>query len=189
MTLTPRPVARTQKYSSYAFASFLGIHATTASLTPLIFGLDSGNSSLLLARTYYYQSHPYVELFLIPGSLLLHIGSGLGLRAYRHYQQRKRYGGRPPAALAQWRWRNFSSMSLVGWTMVPFVAAHAILLRAVPLLVDGGSHEVTLEYLGHGFSLGPWGWWAWSGFYTVMVGLVSYHVVSGRSRNSCELLP
>lgn len=70
--------------------------------------------------------------------------------------------------------------------MVPFVAAHAGLLRVVPLLVDGGSHEVTLEYFGHGFSLGPWGWWVGSGFYTVMVGLVSYHVVSGRSSDSCD---
>lgn len=68
--------------------------------------------------------------------------------------------------------------------MLPLVAAHARLLRVVPLLVDGGSHEVTLEYLGHGFSLGPWGWWRWGGFYTVMVGLVSYHVVSGRSSDS-----
>lgn len=70
--------------------------------------------------------------------------------------------------------------------MLPFVAAHTGLLRVVPLLVDGGSHEVTLEYLGHGFSLGPWGWWVGSGFYTAMVGLVSYHVVSGRSSDGCD---
>lgn len=172
-------LARSQKYSSYAFSAFLGLHATTVSLTPLFMGLDAGNSSLLLARTYFYQSHPIVESILIPGSLLLHVGSGLGLRAYRHYQQRKRYGGSPPPMVSQWRLRNFSGVSLAGWAVLPFVAAHTGLLRAVPLWVDGGSSDITLEYLGHGFRMGRWGKWIGTGFYTVMVGLVSYHVVFG----------
>ncbi|PUU72169.1 hypothetical protein B9Z19DRAFT_1197722, partial [Tuber borchii] len=108
-------LTRTQKYSSYAFTSFLGIHATTASITPLILGLDAGNSALLLARTYYYQASPYIEMLLIPGSLALHIGSGFALRAYRSYQQHQRYGGKPPKSVSQWRWRNFSGVSLAGY--------------------------------------------------------------------------
>lgn len=63
--------------------------------------------------------------------------------------------------------------------MLPFVAAHTGLLRVVPLWVDGGSSDITLEYLGHGFHMGRWGKWIGTGFYTVMVGLVSYHVVFG----------
>ncbi|CUS10905.1 unnamed protein product [Tuber aestivum] len=172
-------LTRTQKYSSYAFTSFLGIHATTASITPLILGLDAGDSSLLLARTYYYQATPYIEMLLIPGSLALHIGSGFALRAYRSYQQRQRYGGKPPKSVSQWRLKNFSGASLAGYVMIPFVALHAALLRGVPLWVDGDSSQIGLEFLAHGFSIGKWGKWIGAGFYTAMVGLVSYHVVYG----------
>lgn len=172
-------VTRTQKYSSYAFTSFLGIHATTASITPLILGLDAGNSALLLARTYYYQASPYIEMLLIPGSLALHIGSGFALRAYRSYQQHQRYGGKPPKSVSQWRWRNFSGASLAGYALAPFVTLHAALLRGVPLWADGDSSQIGLEFLGHGFSIGRWGKWIGVGFYTAMVGLASYHVVYG----------
>jgi len=172
-------VTRTQKYSSYAFTSFLGIHATTASITPLILGLDAGNSALLLARTYYYQASPYIEMLLIPGSLALHIGSGFALRAYRSYQQHQRYGGKPPKSVSQWRWRNFSGASLAGYALAPFVTLHAALLRGVPLWADGDSSQIGLEFLGHGFSIGRWGKWIGVGFYIAMVGLASYHVVYG----------
>ena len=161
------------------FTSFLGIHAATTAITPLFLGLETGNNSILLARTYFYQANPYVESLLIPGSLLVHIGSGLGLRAYRHYQQRQRYGGRPPAAVSQWRLRNFSGVSLAGWASIPFVAAHTRLMRGVPLWVDGDSSDIGLEFFSHGFWLGKWGRWVGTGFYTIMVGLVSYHVVFG----------
>lgn len=56
---------------------------------------------------------------------------------------------------------------------------HAALLRGVPLWVDGDSSQIGLEFLGHGFSIGRWGKWIGVGFYTAMVGLVSYHVVHG----------
>ncbi|KAG0132037.1 hypothetical protein HOY82DRAFT_558704 [Tuber indicum] len=172
-------LTRTQKFSSYAFTSFLGIHAATASITPLILGLDAGDRALLLARTYYYQATPYIEMLLIPGSLALHIGSGFALRAYRSHQQRQRYGGKPPKSVSQWRWRNFSGVSFAGYASIPFVALHAALLRGVPLWVDGDSSQIGLEFMGHGFSIGRWGKWIGKGFYTAMVGLVSYHVVYG----------
>lgn len=172
-------VARTQKYSSYAFLTFLGVHSASSALSPLLFGVDSGNSSLLLARTYFYQATPHTELLLIPASLALHITSGLALRLHRHFRQRARYGGRSPASVSMWRWRNFSGVSRTGWIAVPFVAVHATLNRLVPLYVDGDSSQVTLEYLAYGFWQGRWAKWTSGAFYAGFVGLVSYHVVYG----------
>ncbi|KAL7269609.1 hypothetical protein RUND412_007712 [Rhizina undulata] len=172
-------LTKTQKYSSYAFSTFLGLHATTVSFIPLLSSLEASNSSILLARTYFYQSSPWIELLLIPGTLLLHVGSGLGLRIYRDFQQRQRYGGAPPSAVSQWSLRNFSAISLTGWISVPFVAAHAALLRGVPLRVDGDSSQIGIEFMAHGFRRGRWGRFIGWGFYGVMVGMMSYHVVFG----------
>jgi len=172
-------LTRTQKYSSYAFLSFLGVHASTAALTPLFLGVESGNSSLLLARTYFYQASPYVELLLIPGALCTHVASGLSLRLYRYFKQWQRYGSRPPKSVDVWRWHNFSGVSRAGWLAIPAVVAHGVLMRVVPLAVDGDSSEIGLEYLAYGFWRGNWGKWIGGVFYTGFVGVVSYHVVCG----------
>ncbi|KAI5778889.1 hypothetical protein EDC01DRAFT_621995 [Geopyxis carbonaria] len=170
---------RTQKYSSYAFLTFLLIHGSTAAATPLLLGVPAGNSALLLARTYFYQATPLVEAVLIPGALAVHVASGLGLRAYRGAQQRQRYGGSVPASIGVWRWRNISAISKAGIIAVPAVAAHAGLLRVLPLLVDGDSSNVTLEYLAHGFWRGKWAGVVGGVFYAGFVGAVSFHVVYG----------
>jgi len=172
-------LVRTQKYSAYAFLSFVGIHGCTAALSPLLLGVDSGNSSLLLARTYFYQATPYSELLLIPGTLVLHLASSVALRVHRHFAQRARYGGRAPLSLSTWRWRNFSAVSRTGWIAVPFLAAHAALMRLVPLWVDGDSSQVGLEYLAHGFWQGRWGKWIGGAFYVGFVGVASHHIVYG----------
>lgn len=175
-------LARTQKYSSYAFLTFLTVHGATAAVSPLLFGIDSGNSSLLLARTYFYQATPYTELLLIPGSLALHIASGLSLRIYRHFSQKSRYGGRIPPALSMWRWRNFSGISRTGWVALPGVVLHAGLMRLVPWWIDGDSSQISLEYFAYGFFRGKWSKWVGGAFYAVFVGSVSYHVVYGLAR-------
>ncbi|CCX33207.1 hypothetical protein FPQ18DRAFT_405788 [Pyronema domesticum] len=174
-------LTRTQKYTSYLFLSFLGVHASTAALSPLLSNLDSSNPSLLLARTYYYQSTPTIEALLIPGSLALHITSGLGLRLYRHLRQRHRYGGSVPASVSMWRWRNFSTLSRTGYLAIPFVALHAGLNRLIPLWVDGDSSQIGLEFVAFGFYEGEWGKWIGGAFYAGLIGLVSYHTVFGWS--------
>jgi hypothetical protein len=175
-------LARTQKYSSYAFLSFLGVHAATTAVSPLLLGVDSANATLLLARTYFYQSSPWVELALIPGSLALHVASGVGLRVYRHFSQKERYGGSIPPALSMWRWRNISGVSRAGWVAAPGVVAHAALMRLVPLWVDGDSSQVGLEYFAYGFWMGKWGKWVGAAFYGVFIGSMSYHVVYGLAK-------
>lgn len=175
-------LTRTQKYSSYVFSGFLGIHGATAALSPLVFGVDAGNASIVLARTYFYQSYPLVEALLVPGSLAVHVSSGLALRILRRRQQTVRYGGSPPASISPWRWQNLTWTSITGWAAIPFVAAHAALLRGIPLYVDGDSSQIGLEYLGHGFNHGRWVKLAGYAFYGALAGLMSYHVVYGWSK-------
>lgn len=115
----------------------------------------------------------------MPASLTLHIASGLALRLHRNRQQRQRYGGYAPASVSTWRWRNFSGVARAGWVAAPAVVVHAALMRLVPLLVDGDSSQVGLEYLAYGFWTGEWGRVVGSVFYAGFVGVVSYHVVYG----------
>lgn len=186
-------VTRAQRYSSYAFLVFLGVHGATAAATPLVLGVDAGNASLLLARTYFYQSSSLAEAVLVPGALGLHVAAGLALRWYRVRRQRARYGGsggRIPRAVSLWRWRNLSAVSRTGWLAVPLVAAHATVTRLVPLCVDGDSALVSLDYLAYGFWR-PVVWlgsgsfsrratpWLGAAAYAAFVGLVSYHTAHG----------
>ena len=53
------------------------------------------------------------------------------------------------------------------------------MMRLVPLMVDGDSSQVGLEYLAYGFWKHPWGKVVGTVFYAGFVGVVSYHVVYG----------
>ncbi|KAF8456596.1 hypothetical protein BGX38DRAFT_1162091 [Terfezia claveryi] len=167
---------RSQRYSSYVFTSFLGLHLTTTSLIPLLTNsISSSDNALLLARTA-YQSTPLLETLLIPGALTVHVLSGIGLRLCRHCLAKKRYGKAP----AFWEKRVWSTTSIAGWLLLPPLVAHAIVLRVVPLYVDGGSADVGLQYVTHGFNYhGRIGWWLNSCFYTGFVGTATWHVVNG----------
>ena len=170
-------LARTQRYSSYAFTSFLSLHFTTTALVPLVTrSVHTADSSLLLARTV-YQSQPTLEYLLIPCSLGVHILSGVGLRLRRHYLARKRYGQAP----SFWARQSWSPTSVAGWVLVPPLAAHAIVLRIVPLLVEGSSADVGLGYVSHGFAYHSrrLAWWLNAGFYTGFVTVACFHVVNG----------
>ena len=89
----------------------------------------------------------------------------------------KRYGKAP----SFWDKREWSATSIAGWLLLPPLAAHAIVLRVVPLYVDGGSADVGLQYVSHGFNYhGRIGWWLNSIYYAGFVGVASWHVVNGR---------
>ncbi|TGZ82060.1 hypothetical protein EX30DRAFT_213944 [Ascodesmis nigricans] len=172
-------LSQTQKYSSYTFLTFLGIHFTTTALTPLLLPLDSANSSLLLTRTYFYQATPLTEAILVPGSLAVHIASGLLLRALKYRTARKNYGGQVPSSVSPFRWRNLTKIAKTGWVLVPLVAAHAVLLRWLPLVVDGDSSSVGLEYVGWGFLRGLKSAVVSGVAYTALVGVGMWHTLGG----------
>lgn len=178
LTITPA-VSQTQKYSSYTFLAFLGVHFTSTALTPLLLPLDRANATLLLTRTYFYQASPATEAILIPASLGIHIASGLLLRTVKHRTARTRYGGRVPASVSPFRWRNFSTLAKTGWVLAPLAVAHAVLLRWVPLSVDGDSSGIALEYAGWAFVRSLKSAVVAGAAYTALLGLGAWHVVGG----------
>lgn len=60
--------------------------------------------------------------------------------------------------------------------MTPLVLGHAFINRVIPLWYEGGSANVGLEYVSHGFAKHPI--ISCAGF-TVLVGVTSWHVVWG----------
>ena len=70
---------------------------------------------------------------------------------------------------------------MTGWMLVPPLTTHAVILRVVPLLVDGSSADVGLGYVAHGFAYHGrrLAWWLNAGFYTGFVAVACFHVVNG----------
>lgn len=65
---------------------------------------------------------------------------------------------------------------MLGLAMTPLVLGHAFINRVIPLWYEGGSANVGLEYVSHGFAKHPI--ISYAGF-TVLVGVGSWHVVWG----------
>ncbi|KAF2236143.1 hypothetical protein EV356DRAFT_575355 [Viridothelium virens] len=169
---------RTQKYSTYAFSLFTTFHLTNTALLPLLTrSLPPCEPYLLLTRPY-YQS-PLAEPVLITLPLLLHLTSGVALRLLRRHRQVQNFGAETRAERKQLRWPPVSGTSMLGFALVPLVAAHAALNRGVPLAVAGGSSDVGLGYVGHGFARLPGVSWV---AYAALIGVGVWHAVWGWAR-------
>ncbi|KAF2398257.1 hypothetical protein EJ06DRAFT_544030 [Trichodelitschia bisporula] len=146
---------RLQRYSSYAFTLFTTLHIANTSLIPLLTrSLPASDPYLLLTRPL-YQSPP-LEPLLITAPLALHIASGLALRLYRRRTALARYGAHSYKERAALPWPTLSGTSALGWMLAPLVAGHAFVNRVLPLWYEGGSANVGLEYVAHGFARHPW---------------------------------
>jgi len=144
-------------------------------MIPLITrSVQSADSYLLLTRPY-YQSLPF-EPLLITAPLALHISSGLALRLFRRRQQVHRYGAESFTERRQLKWPPVSGISIAGYILTPMVLGHAFVNRVLPLLYEGGSANVGLEYVSHGFAKHPI--ISFAGF-TVLVAVGSWHFVCG----------
>ncbi|MCJ1368560.1 hypothetical protein MMC16_007704 [Acarospora aff. strigata] len=181
-------LSRLQKYSSYAFTTFLTLHITNTSLIPLLtHSLPASDTYLLLTRPY-YQS-PIAEPLLVALPLATHVASGIALRLYRRRQNGLRYGdeGRDRTSTGtstststredrrKW-WPPLSGTSALGYVLLPFALGHVFVNRVLPLRVEGGSSGVGLQYVAHGFARMP----AVAGVgYAVFVGVGVWHVVWG----------
>jgi len=168
-------LTRIQKYSSYAFTIFGTFHITNTSIIPLLTRSVSDSDSYLLLTRPYYQSLPF-EPLLVTGAIGLHIASGLALRLFRRRQQVHRYGAENFAERRSIRWPAVSWTSMTGYALAPLVIGHAFVNRAVPLMWEGGSANVGLEYVSHGFAKHPI--ISFVGF-TALVTVGSWHFVSG----------
>ncbi|KAK7519547.1 uncharacterized protein IWZ02DRAFT_454476 [Phyllosticta citriasiana] len=149
-------LTRIQKYSSYAFTLFAAAHITNTSLIPLATrSLPASDTYLLLTRPY-YQDFPFEQLLVI-APLALHIASGLALRLYRRRQTVRRYAGEASTRSERRRvpWPAVSGTSALGFASTLLVGGHAFVNRCVPLLVEGSSAGIGLEYVSHAFSRHP----------------------------------
>jgi hypothetical protein len=168
-------VIRLQRYSTYAFTLFTTLHITNTSLLPLITrSVPAADKYLLLTRPY-YQSLPF-EPLLITLPLGLHISSGLALRLYRRRQSLYRYGAESRTERKSISWPTVSGTSALGFLMTPLVLGHAFVNRVMPLLYEGGSANVGLEFVSHGFARHPAV--AFTG-YAALVAVGSWHIVWG----------
>lgn len=197
----PIPVSRVQRYSSYAFTIFTSIHLATASLIPLATrSVPASESYLLLAREIYQTRLSEPLLVVIP--IVAHVAAGVGLRLVRRNQNLRRYyyfdggggggggGGTAPQGLLHtwWNkcraigrrlvtgWPNLSYVSATGYAFYVTLAAHAILNRVLPMVVQGDSSDIGLAYIAHGFARHPVVSWL---SYGVFLGAASGHMVWG----------
>lgn len=173
-----KTVTRIQRYSSYAFTVFAAFHIANTSLIPLATRSVAAADTYLLLTRPYYQSLPF-EPLLITGALGLHISSGLALRLFRRRQQVHRYGAESLRERRQIPWPAVSWTSATGYALIPLVFGHALINRGLPLLYEGGSANVGLEYVAHGFARHP----AISAVgFTALVAVGAWHMVTGWAR-------
>ena len=111
--------------------------------------------------------------------MALHITSGIALRLARRRQAVDWYGAESRAERRNLAWPKLSGTSLLGYLLVPAVAGHAYLNRALPVLVEGGSSGIGLSYISHCFARFPIISYA---AYTALLGIGVSHFVWGWSR-------
>ncbi|KAI1502067.1 hypothetical protein F5X99DRAFT_380502 [Biscogniauxia marginata] len=171
-------LTRIQRYSSYTFTFFAGLHFTNTALIPLIYrSVPYSEPFLLLTRELYQTS--LTEPLLVGLPVLAHVTSGLAIRLIRRRQNINRYyGGATPGMWALHHsssstnsssnsrrnshtrvWPPLSTVSLSGYALLPLLASHVFVNRVLPLVVEGDSSNVGLQYVAHGFAregLPPW---------------------------------
>jgi len=126
--VSERTLVRAQAGSGLVFAIFVVAHLINTLLAPL--GAATYNSVQGAMRAIYQD--PWVEIGLLLGSLLVHLGCGV-LRA------RRRPKGRPGAH----RWQRQS-----GWVLVVIVIGHSLATRGPSL-----AYDVWPDFEGVAFSL------------------------------------
>ncbi|KAI1859304.1 uncharacterized protein JN550_012113 [Neoarthrinium moseri] len=172
-------LTRVQRYSSYTFTLFAGLHMANTSLIPLIYQSVPYSEPFLLMTREIYQTR-ISEPLLIGLPIAAHILSGLSLRLIRRHQNLKRYGGETPGMYALHRantsktsssvasggsrsalrmWPPLSYVSISGYVLIVPLAAHVFINRVLPLVVEGDSSNIGLQYVAHGFArhgIQPW---------------------------------
>ncbi|KAK9478766.1 ATP synthase E chain-domain-containing protein [Lipomyces japonicus] len=157
-----------RRYSAYALAGFVGLHAAAVVITPALAGLEAADGAIALGRAIYHA--PAVESVLLAAATC-HVAAGAGLRLVRP-RARQRFQPRS-------RRLHFSAVAATGYALLPLLAGHVAITRLVPLAVDHDSAAVNLAYVARGFrSHRALSWVAYAG----LVSLASFHVVYGGAR-------
>ncbi|KAI0476331.1 DUF1691-domain-containing protein [Xylariaceae sp. FL0804] len=195
---------RIQRYSSYTFTVFAGLHLVNTSLIPLLYRSVPYSEPFLLMAREVYQTR-LTEPLLVGLPIVAHVASGLAVRLLRRRQNLRRYGGATPGMLplrhatttssaattsssssssstlssALRAWPPLSYISLSGYALAVATAAHVAMNRVLPLLADGDSSNVGLQYVAHGFARHPAVSWA---AYAALLAAGAGHAVWGWAR-------
>ncbi|KAI0376791.1 DUF1691-domain-containing protein [Hypomontagnella monticulosa] len=148
-------LSRVQRYSSYTFSFFASLHIANTSIFPLIYQSVPYSEPFLLMAREIYQT-PLTEPLLVALPVVAHVTSGLAIRLLRRRQNLKRYGGHTHHVRI---WPPLSYISVSGYAFVGLLASHVSMNRILPLVVDGDSSNIGLQFVSHGFArhpLPPW---------------------------------
>lgn len=130
---------------------------------------------LLLTRPF-YQSPP-LEHVVLTAPILIHVATGVVLRNIRASRRARLYGAETRAQRSLLKfWPRMSLQARLGYLLVPLLGTHVLVNRVVPLVVEGGSSGVGLEYVAHGFSRSPA---LWNIYYIALVAAGVWHIVGG----------
>ncbi|KAI0172988.1 DUF1691-domain-containing protein [Hypoxylon sp. FL1284] len=181
---------RIQRYSSYTFTLFAGIHLTNTSILPLIYQSVPYSEPFLLMAREVYQTH-LTESLLVTVPILAHVASGVAIRLLRRRQNLKRYGGATPGMWALRHkdanpssgririWPHLSYVSMSGYAFLGLLASHVGMNRVLPLVVEGDSSNVGLQFVSHGFARHPLPPWI---AYTLLLSVGVGHMVWGYAK-------
>src|SRR5690606_33275846 len=80
-------------------------------------------------------------------------------------------------------WGGVNRQTLAGYALVPLVLGHSVVNRVLPLVMEGGSSGIGVDFVGHGYTLGAqWGYWGSWDWYAGLVTLGGYHFVYGMAK-------
>ncbi|KAI0522044.1 hypothetical protein F5B22DRAFT_456959 [Xylaria bambusicola] len=190
-------LTRIQRYSSYTFTFFAGLHFANTSLIPLIYRSVPYSEPFLLMTRELYQTR-LTEPLLVGFPILAHVASGFTIRLLRRSQNKKRYHGdsspsfwelaRSKASLSSSStshssfsriWPSFNNIAASGYVFSVLITSHIAMNRVLPLIVDGDSSNIGLAYVAHGFARhAPSAYIA----YALLLFVGSGHMVWGMAR-------
>lgn len=138
-----------------------------------------------------YQTR-LTEPLLVALPVLAHVTAGVAIRLLRRRENLKRYGGETPGMWALHHknsssshksavrvWPHVSRISLSGYAFVGLLASHVGINRVLPLVVDGDSSNIGLQFVSHGFARQPLPPWI---AYTLLLSVGIGHMVWGAAK-------
>ncbi|KAI0196361.1 hypothetical protein F4808DRAFT_464008 [Astrocystis sublimbata] len=182
-------LTRIQRYSSYTFTVFAGLHLANTSLIPLLYrSVPYSEPFLLMTRELYQTS--LTEPLLVALPVLAHVGSGIALRLLRRAQNKRRYHGddahhhhhtstSPHKNSGARIWPPVSRIALSGYLTTLLLTSHVAMNRILPYIVDGDSSNIGLAYVAHGFARHPVSAYI---AYTLLLSVSAGHMVWGLAR-------
>lgn len=159
-----------QKYSSYAFSSFLVLHLGSVVISPLI-SYETGNQAVLFTKTL-YQS-PAIEPIMVVGSLATHIATGITIRAIKMYRSYKHYDKLITPVSKP------SPLAISGYLLTPLALGHFYMSRYLPEKILGDSSLISLDYIAHSIADHPA---SALGALTLLLSTGLYHTIYGFRR-------